>query len=101
MVRQARFDSAQRKQGPAVLLCANAAPLFEEEWDSGLNALIADFGDPFLLNNPGAGAGFSSGNDPVDALEIQGSNTAKERFKRNEFVNCAAFAEVINSVNIV
>jgi hypothetical protein len=44
--------------------------LFEKEWNSGFNALIADFGDPLLLNNPRARPGFSAGNDPIDAFEI-------------------------------
>ena len=57
-------------KGSTIFFFANAAPLFEKERDIGIDALIADFGNPFLFNCSGPWAGFSTGNHLIDFFEI-------------------------------
>ena len=47
---------------------AGAAPLFEEEGEVLLVALVAEAADPIGLHGAGAGAAFAANNHPVDAL---------------------------------
>ena len=51
-----------------VYLLVNAAPLLEEEGNTGIDALITDTAHPIRFDRPRSGAGFSPGDGPVDAL---------------------------------
>ena|ERR1700733_10323458 len=55
----------------AVFLFADAAPLFEEEWDMRFAALVADGDDPIFLHGTGAGAALSADDGPVYVREIE------------------------------
>lgn len=46
---------------------ADAAPLFEEEGDVGVFALLLDAADPVGVHGAGFGAGFSADDYPVDS----------------------------------
>ena len=56
------------------------APLLEEERHVGFLALVADVAYPFDVHGPRAWAAFAANDHPVDAVEVEFSDRADERF---------------------
>ena len=52
-------------------LLVDTAPLLEEEENTGIDALITDAAYPIRFDRSRSGAGFSPGDSPVDAPEMQ------------------------------
>src|SRR5580658_7589996 len=79
----------------------NAAPLFEEEGYSGLDALISNVNDPGMINRPRARTGFPANDCPVDPAQIHLVQWTEERLQREEFHMRAGSAQMIDTVEIL
>jgi hypothetical protein len=60
--------SALKDSSRSLLLYS--APLLEEKWDLGPQALISNICDPFLEDRPCAGTRFATHDHPIDIFEI-------------------------------
>jgi hypothetical protein len=60
----------------AIFFLVYTAPLFEEEGNVCIKALVSYIDSPFGFHRPRARAGFAADNDPVDAFKIDIGNRA-------------------------
>jgi len=59
----------------------HTTPLLEVKCNSSGCALISNITDPIWFHRSSPRPAFSSGNNPVNAIEIQGAQSAKQRFE--------------------
>jgi hypothetical protein len=78
-------------------LLLHAAPLLEEKWDLGSQALIPNIRDPFLHDRSRTWTRLAADDHPIDLLEIQLPKRTDQRLKRQKFDFCTCFPQVINS----
>src|SRR5206468_1039867 len=71
-------------QTPAGLRLPNAAPLLEEEGDSGSRALLPDFANPLGLHRTGTGPALAANDHPVDPTKRKMGDRTKERLHAQE-----------------
>src|SRR5882672_6917995 len=71
-------------QDPSCSLLVFPAPLFEEEGDACLLALIAEVQYPGGIHRSRLGPGFPPDDDPADAAKVKVRQRTQERFKRKK-----------------
>src|SRR6476660_8146163 len=71
-------------EGSPCRFLVGSAPLCEKESCAVGATPILTLLDPIHLHRPGAGTGFTSYDGPIDIGQVDGSNWADQRFKRNE-----------------
>src|SRR5712691_4156468 len=103
-LRSARYPDlwvlapASAVEFPAAFFRCTSAPLLEEERNSGVEAFVSDVCCPGDVEWAVSGAGLSSGDDPVNALELQRVERTYERFAGEEPDRCRHGAEVVDPV---
>jgi len=69
----------------AVSFFVYTAPLFEEEGNSCIEALVSYIDSPIGFHRPCARAGFAADDYPIDATQIDIGNRTQEGFEGYEF----------------
>ena len=68
--------------------------MFEEEWNIGIKALIADVANPLVHHRSRTRTAFAADDDPMDAVEIEVANRAEERPEGEESHRCVGLLEM-------
>jgi hypothetical protein len=85
-------------QLPARRSLVAASPLFEEESDVALLALVADPQGPFLLHRAWMNSSFPAHDDPVDSLQIELRQGADQRLARKKSHSGGDLAQAVDAV---
>src|SRR3989344_9659210 len=73
-----------------------SSPLFEEEWDSCVDALVFYFENPFFEHRPRTGSTLATDYYPVDTIEIHFPHRSNEGLDRK---NAHARVPLSNMLN--